>query len=231
MPTARRMVRIRNSGRLLCAKAFRIDADHCLAAVGGLCRRSAPGNPYPPTAPAAEAAGQPASEVSLTTQPWQWHGFSGAVEQFTVETPESYRLTFNEDGIVDIVADCNTAIGSYKIESLDGGTLSIDVAPKTTDLCPPESRGAQFLSLLGGAARLFLRGRQALHRPDGRWRDDAAKPGRRGSGQRRSGRRGRRRGRRTGTPWLPVSQRTHGNGPPSAEQTKSSRSKIPPATW
>ena len=104
----------------------------------------------------AEEAGQSAGEVSLTTQPWQWVAFTSPVEQFEVATPESYRLTFNEDGIVDIVADCNTAIGSYKIDSLDGGSLTVDVAPKTTAVCPQESRGDQFLSLLGGAALYFF---------------------------------------------------------------------------
>ena len=151
-----------------------------------------------------------------------------------METPESYRLTFNEDGIVDIVADCNTAIGSYKIDSLDGGSLSIDVAPKTTDLCPPESRGDQFLSLLGGAALYFFEDGTLyidLMADGGTLRldpVDETAAGAEADAEADSG--GRSRSRRTGRPWLPVSQRTRGNGPPSAEQTKSSRSRIPPAT-
>ena len=116
----------------------------------------------PEQTPVVEPTDQPVSESpagaagSLTAQPWQWVAFTSPVEQFDVATPERYRLTFNEDGIVDIVADCNTAIGSYGIDSLDGGSLSIDVAPKTTEVCPPASRGDQFLSLLGGAAIYFF---------------------------------------------------------------------------
>jgi acylphosphatase len=63
----------------------------------------------------------------LTAQPWQWAGFSGAEEQLIVETPESYQVTFNADGTVNIVADC-----------------------------PPESRSEQFVELLSSAAGYFM---------------------------------------------------------------------------
>ncbi len=82
------------------------------------------------TEPAAADAGQPAGEVSLTTQPWQWIAFSGAEEQFTVETPESYQVTFNEDGTVNIVADCNNAAGTYT-----------DAGRRTDHRCRPHDHG------------------------------------------------------------------------------------------
>jgi C-terminal processing protease CtpA/Prc len=93
---------------------------------------------------------------ALVAHPWQWVSFTSPVEQFDVETPASYKLRFNVDGIVDILADCNTAIAAYGVESDDAGSLSLTVAPKTETTCPPESRGAQFLKLLGGAARFFF---------------------------------------------------------------------------
>ena len=88
-------------------------------------------------APAAEETAPPASELSLTTQPWQWHGFSGAAEQFTVETPANYQVTFNADGTVNIVADCNNAAGSYTAQD---GALTITIGPMTMAACPPASR-------------------------------------------------------------------------------------------
>ncbi len=105
------------------------------------------------TLPAAEDADVPAAEVSLTMQPWQWHGYSGPEEQFTVETPESYQVTFNADGTINIVADCNNAAGTYTDED---GALTIIIGPMTMAACPDGSRSDQFVTLLGAAARYFF---------------------------------------------------------------------------
>jgi heat shock protein HslJ len=110
----------------------------------------------PPPVMNAPAAHDASATDSLTAPPWQWVAFTSPVEQVDVDTPERYLLTFGEDGIVEIVADCNTAIGSYGVDSLDGGSLAIDVAPRTTDACGEGSRGEQFLKLLSGAARYFF---------------------------------------------------------------------------
>lgn len=93
---------------------------------------------------------------ALTANPWQWVAFTSPVEEVAVATPERYQLTFGEDGIVEIVADCNTAIASYGVDGTNAGSLTMSVAPRTTDACPPDSRGDQFLKLLGGAARYFF---------------------------------------------------------------------------
>lgn len=106
---------------------------------------------------APQGAPAAAEDDALTANPWQWVSFTSPAEQFDVETPASYTLLFNVDGIVDILADCNTAIAAYGVESDDAGSLSHTVAPKTETTCPPESRGDQFLKLLGGAARYFFR--------------------------------------------------------------------------
>lgn len=104
-------------------------------------------------APATVHAGPPAGEVSLTTQPWRWHGFSGPEEQFTVVTPERYQAIFNEDGTVSIVADCINALGSFT--DMDGA-LSVAIGPMTMAACPDGSRSDQFVTLLGAAARYFF---------------------------------------------------------------------------
>lgn len=104
-------------------------------------------------APATEETAPPASELALTAQPWQWHGFSGAAEQFTVETPESYQVTFNADGTVNIVANCSNATGTYTDQD---AALTIAVGPMTAAACPDGSRSEQFGTLLAGAARYFF---------------------------------------------------------------------------
>ncbi|WP_165360902.1 serine hydrolase [Candidatus Chloroploca sp. Khr17] len=101
----------------------------------------------------ADATASPTDELALTTHAWQWAGFSGPVEQFTVETPASYQLTFNTDGTVAVMADCNNATGNYTDQD---GALTIAIGPMTMASCPPESRSDQFVKLLGGAARYFF---------------------------------------------------------------------------
>ena len=78
----------------------------------------------------------------------KWDGFLTGFEQFEVEKPMSYLLTFSEDGSVAIKADCNNAAGDY---TDDAGGLTIEVGPTQLALCPSESRGEQFLQLLVAA--------------------------------------------------------------------------------
>ena len=125
-----------------------------LAACGGSTPQATPAAPAATaTTPAAEDADVPAAEASLTAQPWQWHGYSGPEEQFTVEMPESYQVTFNADGTINIVADCNNAAGTYTDEE---GALTIAVGPMTMAACPDGSRSDRFVTLLGAAARYFF---------------------------------------------------------------------------
>jgi D-alanyl-D-alanine carboxypeptidase len=104
-------------------------------------------------APTTEDAGSAGGDGMLTANPWQWIAFTGAQGPFTVETPESYQVTFNEDGTVAIVADCNNAAGSY---TDDDGALAITVGPMTMAACPEGSRSDQFVQLLGNAAGYFM---------------------------------------------------------------------------
>ena len=109
-------------------------------------------------APIAAPADDASAASRLTAQPWQWVAYTSPVEEFDVETPERYQLTFGEDGIVEIVADCNRAIASYGLLDEDTGGLTIPVGPMTAAACPPDSRSDQFVALLGGAARYFFEG-------------------------------------------------------------------------
>jgi amidase len=87
--------------------------------------------------------------VRLRANPWQWRSYSGPTEEFAVENPAGYQLTFNSDATLAITADCNQAAGSYQGE---GGKLTIELGPVTAAACPEGSRSEQFLALLGGAA-------------------------------------------------------------------------------
>ncbi len=126
------------------------------------CGATATPAPAPTAAPTAEPTAVPPTEEPAAEAPdagalaanlWQWTSFTSPVERFEVEMPESYLLAFNEDGTVNIVADCNNAMGSY---TDDAGSLSIEVGPMTMAACPPESRSDQFVLLLGSAVRYYF---------------------------------------------------------------------------
>jgi len=110
------------------------------------------------TAAAESATATPAPPpteelVQLRATPWQWVSFTSPMEQFDVEAPLGYLAQFNDDGTVNVVADCNNAVGSYQGE---GGKLEIQIGPMTAAACPPDSRSDQFVRLLGGAALYFF---------------------------------------------------------------------------
>jgi D-alanyl-D-alanine carboxypeptidase len=107
--------------------------------------------PAPTEAPAPVLT--QAASPSLTTNPWQWVGFTSPVEQFKLDQPENYLVAFQEDGTVAVKADCNDAGGSY---TADDSSLTIKVGPTTMAACPAGSRDEQFVKLLGGAAKYFF---------------------------------------------------------------------------
>jgi heat shock protein HslJ len=111
--------------------------------------------PAAPTAvPTATELTASTEVVSLTTNAWQWVSFTNPVEQFAIDEPQNYVLTFNEDGTVNIIADCNNASGSY---TTDGSSISIQVGPMTMAACPPDSRSDDFIKYLGFAAIYFFK--------------------------------------------------------------------------
>ena len=107
-----------------------------------------------PTAVEAAAEGRVTLAIELTTNPWLWTSFTDPVEQFDVETPENYTITFNSDGTVNVKADCNTVLGTYTAD--DNGSLSIELGPMTLVACPPESRGDEFVQKLGFVSNFFF---------------------------------------------------------------------------
>jgi len=137
-----------------------------MAACSGGGTPTAQPTAIPPTQPPAEPTVAPTTEQvtapaettsadpdALTATPWMWVGFTDPTQQYGVENPEGYTLTFQDDGTVNIKADCNNAIGSY---TLDGSSIQIVVGPMTMAACPPESRSDDFVKYLGFAAIYFF---------------------------------------------------------------------------
>jgi len=92
--------------------------------------------------------------MMLRANPWQWVSFTNPVEQFDVENPASYRLSFNTDATLGITADCNNVVGFYQGEY--GGSLTIETGSATPAECGPGSRSDQFVKLLAGGTRYFF---------------------------------------------------------------------------
>ena len=71
--------------------------------------------------------------LMLRANPWQWVAFTSPVETYSVDSPQNYTVTFNNDATVNIVADCNNANGSYVIAD---NSITIHIGPMTMAACP-----------------------------------------------------------------------------------------------
>ncbi len=86
----------------------------------------------------------------LSAQPWQWVSFKGPKDQFKVETPKNYVLTFNkpEERKAEIKTDCATVAGMYDATA---DQLAFQLEAPKPGACPANSRSEQLLKLLTGA--------------------------------------------------------------------------------
>lgn len=106
-----------------------------------------PATPAEPAAsPESDAAGPPAEPVGITGVTWQLQEIrrdSGLVAP--VADPSKYTLTFNGDGTVAIVADCNTGTATYQV---NGDAITFEQLATTLMACPQPSMGSQFTKVL-----------------------------------------------------------------------------------
>ena len=81
---------------------------------------------------------------------WQWTSLTNKTtgETTTVSNPESYTITFNEDGTLNGQADCNTFNGTYSQEN--GFTITLGATSMA--FCGEASLDQQYLTLLGSVA-------------------------------------------------------------------------------
>ena len=66
----------------------------------------------------------------------------------------TYSLTFNEDGQITFVADCNTVMASYTTGA--DNAISLQLGASTKVACPPESIADDFLAVLAQASSINL---------------------------------------------------------------------------
>jgi heat shock protein HslJ len=88
-------------------------------------------------------------EGSLTLRPtltaviWEWRELRGGDDSVIApDHPERYTLTFLDAGKLAVRADCNRAMGTFRV---DAPTLELDAAAMTRAMCPPESLSDRFL--------------------------------------------------------------------------------------
>jgi putative lipoprotein len=101
----------------------------------------------------ADAGNMIFATPTLTGAVWQWENIVTPVESFDNPTPEQYTVRFNEDGTVNIKADCNMASGTY---TADESGFAIEVGPVTLAECGAESSSSEFILALGAAAIPFF---------------------------------------------------------------------------
>jgi heat shock protein HslJ len=91
-----------------------------------------------------------ASGDSIQGVLWQWESVSNKTtgEVTTVPEPKNYTITFNDDGTLNGLADCNNFTGTYSQES----GFSITLGATTMMYCGDESLDQQYLQLLSSVA-------------------------------------------------------------------------------
>lgn len=85
--------------------------------------------------------------TALTAVVWEWREFRGGDESVVApDHPDHYTLSFLDDGKLAVRADCNRAMGAFRV---DGPSLELDAAAMTRAKCPPESLSDRFVRDLG----------------------------------------------------------------------------------
>jgi heat shock protein HslJ len=92
-----------------------------------------------------ETVAQPTPADPLVST-WQWTHFRDAKQDFDVTG--AYTITFNPDGTIAVVADCNQGNGSYTV---NGEELNISILVTTLAACPSGSLGGSFVEFLNQA--------------------------------------------------------------------------------
>ncbi len=92
---------------------------------------------------------------------WQWSGLieTEPASQSVVPHPESYTISFAQDGTYSIKADCNVGSGSY---TLEGNELTLAPGPMTLAYCGPDSLDNQYLSLLNNVTNISMDNNQLV---------------------------------------------------------------------
>jgi heat shock protein HslJ len=105
-------------------------------------------SPSPAVARRPDEGPTPAS--TLTEGVWRWQRTDYADGTTVVcSDPGKYTLTFLDNGIYSVQADCNQGSGAYTVA---GSQLTLQPGPMTRAACPPGSQDTVFLRDLGQVA-------------------------------------------------------------------------------
>ena len=105
----------------------------------------------PPKTAVVTEAPQPIERVA--GRQLQWITFFDTVEgEQTIPNPELYQLILNEDGTLNVTADCKGTEGTYTV---DGNSIEMMLGPVTLQICSEESLADQYLGYLTNA-RIFF---------------------------------------------------------------------------
>src|SRR5215469_4742255 len=85
---------------------------------------------------------------------WQWVGGTSAGTNLSIAEPARYTIRFTSQGRVEVRADCNRGVGSYRVLAQQG--LSLGPLALTRALCLPGSQSEQFIQMLTGARSYTL---------------------------------------------------------------------------
>ena len=107
------------------------------------------GGPFDATATGGATAPEGGNAAPLAGVTWRWATFRDAKQDYVVPATADYTLVFNDDGTVNVVADCNNGNGTYTVNS--DATLTIVVRATTDAACPPGSLSDSFIEYLNQA--------------------------------------------------------------------------------
>ena len=130
------------------AASYAFDGDRLLLTLAdGRVATFDNGGPFAATGSADSTAEPSAAPLAGVT--WRWATFRDAKQDYVVPLTATYTLEFGDDGTVVVVADCNTANGTYTVNT--NGTLTISILATTLAACAPDSLGDSFIEYLNQA--------------------------------------------------------------------------------
>lgn len=103
------------------------------------------------------------AQTSIAGTTWWWQSFSTADGESTaVPNPENYVLMLNDDGTINLTADCNQGTATY---TLNGSEISITPGVMTLAACAPDSLSDAFLAHLATVTTVERMGDSLLLSP------------------------------------------------------------------
>ncbi len=88
---------------------------------------------------------EPTKLETLQLVTWQWDALAEPAGMTAVDVPQNYTISFDDQGMAEIKADCNNVTAEY---TTDEDNLSMTMGPSTMVACAPDSQDILFLTSL-----------------------------------------------------------------------------------